>query len=227
MPMARMAKKKLAMQVRTGGVTCALWGARKAAIESPYPIYFEEFLSSEECCDIRRELKFTLWRPSLIRKKQEDGAYRNVLSVPFRLSETATQDWFSDRLRSKLAQVEDRLNELIEFHPKCLESWQATTYARNGYLNYHLDSGYWEDHPAGDRLLTILIYLTTPQTGGGTHFRALDISIKARAGRLVVWNNLLPHGGADHRMLHSGEPLVEGEKITLVTWVRQKPCRNP
>lgn len=228
MPMAkiRVVKKNSAMQMKPAGETHALPEARISTIEAPYPIYLDGFLSNEECCDIQKELEFTLWRPSLIRQKQEDGAYHNVLNLPFRVSNTATQEWFSDKLNSKLARLEDRLHKLIDFDPACLESWQATTYSREGYLNYHLDSGYWEDHPAGDRLLTFLIYLTTPRQGGGTHFRALDIQIKARAGRLVIWNNLFPNGGADHRMVHSGEPLLDGRKITLVTWVRQKPCKG-
>jgi len=220
----QVVNNNMATQVRAGGATRALAG-RLAMIESPYPIYFEGFLSVEECSNIRKELEFTLWRPSLIRQKQQDGAYQDVLSIPFRLSETALQKWYGDRLNGKLKQIEDRLLELIDFDLACLESWQATNYPRKGYLNYHLDSGYWEDHPAGDRVLTFLIYLTTPQKGGGTHFRALDITIEAKAGRLMVWNNLFPAGGADHRMFHSGEPLVKGEKITLGTWARQRPCR--
>jgi hypothetical protein len=57
-----------------------------------------------------------------------------------------------------------------------------------------LDAGYWDDHYAGDRILTFLLYLRTSLKGGGTYFRALDTYVDARAGRLLVWENLFPNG---------------------------------
>jgi prolyl 4-hydroxylase len=187
------------------------------------PFVVDRFLEEQECSEIRKELVFSLWRPSMVREKQEDGAYRDVLSRPVRVSDTAVQQWFSDDVKGALKKIEKRLQQFIPFDPVCLEPWQATNYGSDGFLSYHLDSGYWEDHPAGDRVITFLIYLTTPLKGGGTHFRALDLHIDAVAGRLVIWKNLFPDGRPDHRMLHSGFPLVKGEKIILVTWVRQKP----
>jgi len=225
-----MAKKGVttmaASPVKRCGRLHALALSRQAAIGLPRPLCLDGFLSNGECSSILRELEFTLWRPSLTYQKQEDGEYRDVLNVPFRVSETAYQEWFSDELNAQLAQIEKRLQTLIDFDSSYLEPWQATSYALNGHFNYHLDAGYWENHFAGDRILTFLIYLTTPKKGGSTHFRALDIDIRAKAGRLVVWNNLFPDGGCDHRMTHSGAPLLEGEKTTLVTWMRQKPCRT-
>ena len=85
-----------------------------------------------------------------------------MLNPSFRTSETAVEDWFSDQLKAILAGVEKRLKRLVAFDRSHLEYWQATLYARNGHVDYHLDSGYWEGHWAGDRILTFLIDLTTP-----------------------------------------------------------------
>lgn len=193
---------------------------------TPRPLLLDGFLSSVECSHILRELQFTLWRPSMAYQMQVDGSYRNELNRTFRVSETALEEWFTDELTTTIKEVEQRLQRMFEFDLSHLEAWQATSYARDGFVDYHVDAGYWDGHPDGDRILTFLIYLTTPRKGGNTHFRALDVEVTGKAGRLVVWNNLFPDGRSDHRMIHAGTPLLEGDKTTLVTWLRQNECRD-
>lgn len=189
-------------------------------------LLIDDFLSGEECNLILEELDFALWRPSLTYMLQDDGTRRDVLS-PYRVSETAQQKWFSDELQMAVTGIEARFKTLFDLDVTNLEYWQATNYPDNGSFYYHLDAGYWETHYAADRILTLLLYLTTPQKGGGTHFRALDIQVEAKAGRLLVWNNLFPNGYCNHRMIHSSVPLRKGKKTTLITWLRQKKFRIP
>lgn len=187
-------------------------------------VLIERFLSTEECQAILDELDFALWRPSLTYMLQGDGTRRDVLS-PYRTSKTAQQKWFSDELQEMIGAVERRLEALFGLEVARLEYWQGTDYPPDGGFYYHLDSGYWETHYAGDRILTLLLYLTTPLQGGGTRFRALDIEVRAEAGMLLVWNNLFPNGNCNHRMIHSSIPLQAGRKTTLITWLRQKKFR--
>lgn len=186
----------------------------------------DRFLTPATCARILEELEFALWRPSLTYVQQADGQRRDVLT-PLRVSRTAQQSWFTTELQATLRGIERRLCTRFGCEPAYLESWQATDYPNGGTFHYHLDSGYWDDHPAGDRILTALIYLTTPVRGGGTHFRAQDVRLQAQTGRMVVWNNLFDDGRANHGMVHSSVPLRQGRKTTLVTWLRQKPFRLP
>lgn len=188
-------------------------------------LLIENFLSARECQTILNELDFALWRPSLTYMLQADGTRRDVLS-PYRTSKTAQQKWFSDELQAIICAVEKRLEALFGLEVASLEYWQGTDYPPDGGFYYHLDAGYWETHYAGDRVLTLLLYLTTPLQGGGTRFRALDIQVQAEAGALLAWNNLFPNGNCNHRMIHSSVPLREGKKTTLVTWLRQKKFRS-
>lgn len=185
---------------------------------------YDDFIAPAACARILDELAYTLWRPSLTYLQGEDGTRRDVLS-PLRVSRTAQQAWFGDELQGVLRGLERRLCRRFACERACLENWQATDYPRGGGFYYHLDSGYWDDHYAGDRVLTCLLYLTTPERGGGTHFRARGVQLQARAGRLVVWNNLFDNGDCNHGMVHSSVPLRQGRKTTLVTWLRQKPFR--
>ncbi|HEX4594276.1 MAG TPA: hypothetical protein VH157_08370 [Bryobacteraceae bacterium] len=189
-------------------------------------VYFiDGFLSKDECGLILEELDSVFWHPSLTYRQQPDGKYQNQLTS-FRVSQTAHQEWFGEKLLAILAGIETRLQKLFRAKPSNLEQWQATDYCRHGMFDYHLDSGYWQDHYAGERILTFLLHLRTPLKGGGTDFRALDTYIDGRAGRLVVWENLFPNGDCNYKMMHSSTPLLKGKKTTLVTWLRQKKYRN-
>lgn len=183
------------------------------------------FLSPTECQWILNELRYACWRPSLTYMEQDDGVRRDVLS-PLRVSETAQQSLLTDDMLDKLVEIERRLAGLVEMDRSHLETWQATDYPLGGNFYYHMDSGYWDTHPAGDRIYTFLLYLTTPERGGGTDFRALGQRVRAKAGKLVIWNNLFANGDSNHRMIHSSMPLLKGRKTTLVTWLRQKRFRE-
>lgn len=185
----------------------------------------DRFLTDHECSVIHHELQFAYWRPSLTYQRRGDGTYRHVLAGT-RVSETAHQDWFSPALTGILADVETRLAALFGAEPSHLEWWQATTYGVGGKFDPHLDAGYWDDHPAGDRTRSFVLYLNTPGAGGATEFRALDLSVEAVAGRLLTWRNLFPDGRPNHGMIHAGTPVREGHKSTLVTWHRQRRFRT-
>lgn len=187
-------------------------------------VYYDNFLSASECEQALEELDSSFWQPSLTYTPDENQVYHDILT-DFRKSETAQQSWFGKKLNKWLQKVESRLQNLYPLNPIHLENWQATRYPKKGMFDYHVDAGYWKDHHAGERIYTFLLYLTSPEKGGGTHFRALDKYVDAKAGRLLVWNNLFENGEANHQMIHSSTPLLKGEKITLVTWLRVKPFK--
>jgi prolyl 4-hydroxylase len=214
----------MAIYQRKHSIPAVLCGQDSVSSATNRVLFIDGFLSERQCHQILEELDFAFWRPSLTYQKQRDGNYLNRLTS-FRVSTTAHQEWFSKKLNSILVSIEKRLQRLFRIDPLHLEPWQATDYRRHGKFDYHLDSGYWENHYAGERILTFLLYLRTPIGGGGTHFRALDTYVHARAGRLLVWNNLFPDGSCDYRMIHSSMPLLKGRKTTLVTWQREKRYR--
>lgn len=185
---------------------------------------FDNFLTIEECDFILTELEYSHWRHSHLINRGTNGEEQAFKSRR-RVSETANQEWFTDELNKFMREIELRLQQIISFDISHLEYWQGTRYPINGKLDYHLDSGYWTDHYAGERKFTFLIYLTTPVSGGSTYFRALDQHVQAIAGRLLIWNNLFEDGSPNHKTVHSGTTLISGSKITLVTWLRQLPMR--
>ena len=185
----------------------------------------DSFVSGEVCGQILEDLDSSYWHSSSVLQRRS-GRHHSEVREHFRASVTAEQFWFGPKLIRILARIEKRLAILLPCDPLRLESWQATRYEKGGRFNYHVDGGYWKRSAAGDRKRTYLIYLDTPQRGGETHFRALDITVAPKPGRLVVWENLLPSGQCDHAMIHGGLEVRKGTKTTLVTWERERSLRK-
>lgn len=75
---------------------------------------------------------------------------------------------------------------------------------------------------AGDRALTVLAYLNTPETGGATHFPRLDIRVPARRGQVLAFANVDSSGAPSPLAQHAGEPVICGEKWIASLWLRER-----
>jgi prolyl 4-hydroxylase len=189
------------------------------------PLWIDDFLSQETCAVVLEELEISFWRPSLVVRRNPKGLLRLHRSRR-RVSESSSQEWFSPELLRELRRIETRLARLLGRPRERYETWQATRYDIGGKFDLHYDCGCWQNEPEGEREATVLIYLDSPSRGGGTCFPELGLEVEARAGRLLVWKNLLADGECDPRMIHSSLPLRRGRKTTLVTWIRQREIRT-
>lgn len=182
------------------------------------------FLSPKHCSEIIEELQFSFWKPSYVTSRLMDGSLKSAFSR-IRVSRSTDQFWFTAPLNRRVCKINLRLEKIIAGFNRRAEPWQATSYSIGGKFDFHFDSGHWKQDPAGDRELTVLIYLDSPKRGGSTLFKELDLSVKATAGRLLIWRNLDSDGSSDPRMLHCSTPLLRGRKTVLVTWVRERALR--
>jgi prolyl 4-hydroxylase len=133
------------------------------------------------------------------------------------------EDGFSSALRERLAHIESDIANIINTEVAKFEGWQATNYQQGEQFDFHLDAGVdFSKQFAGDRVRSIILYLESPDEGGETHFRALNIRIRPEMGKLVIWKNLLPSGFPDFAMIHAGMPVLKGSKTILVTWERKR-----
>jgi prolyl 4-hydroxylase len=185
----------------------------------------DSFIKPAVCRKILAELQDAHWHSSMV-IQHGSPANHTAIREDFRSSRSLRQEWFSDRLQELVIQVEKDLAEHFGCDPRRLELWQATRYEGGERFSYHLDAGSWRRSKAGERVRTYLVYLDTPKKGGETHFRALDVRVRPKAGRLAAWNNVLPSGHCDYAMVHAGLDVIAGVKTTLVTWERQRSFRK-
>ncbi|GAA4013905.1 2OG-Fe(II) oxygenase [Actimicrobium antarcticum] len=80
----------------------------------------------------------------------------------------------------------------------------------------HLDKG-------GQRLGTIILYLTDVEEGGGTSFPGIGLDIHPQKGGALFFRNTTPFGLPDKKTLHAGLPVEKGTKIIANKWLREKP----
>lgn len=188
-------------------------------------IVVDGYLDAAACARIVVELDYVLWRDSAVVRADADG---NLVTFHTheRTSRSTTQRWFGDLLNAEIADLEARIE--ADFGPPSayLEPWQAVRYAPGGRFGLHTDGGAFGGDPAGERVLTFLVCVEAPETGGETYFPRLGRLVEPVLGRMVVWRNLLPDLTADLRFLHAATPTRAGSKTVLTTWSRQRPARE-
>jgi prolyl 4-hydroxylase len=71
----------------------------------------------------------------------------------------------------------------------------------------------------GQRVGTLVIYLNTPQQGGGTVFPDVQLEVAPIKGNAVFFSYDRPH--AVTRSLHGGAPVLAGDKWVATKWLRE------
>lgn len=196
-----------------------------AALRQDDVAVIDEVLEPSRLGTIVDELDFAYWRPTEIGWRQASGEFKRGVSFG-RRSESTSEFWFGEELRREIALLEERICPPLGLTRHHLETWQASRYQTGGYFDTHLDGDGHAEHPAGGRAVTLLLYLNTPARGGGTLFPELSLEIDARAGRLLVWRNLLADGSLNPKMAHAGQLVEDGTKVILMTWARERPVRT-
>mmetsp|Transcript_76001 Transcript_76001/g.178303 ORF Transcript_76001/g.178303 Transcript_76001/m.178303 type:complete len:324 (-) Transcript_76001:87-1058(-) len=133
--------------------------------------------------------------------------------------------------------VLSRCLHLLGLHMDHLEPVQCVHYNPGQEYQAHFDffdekDCDYQEHMSrgGNRMFTVFVYLNTvpPHLGGSTGFQNLGTAVNAVEGRAVFWANEDRRGVMDERMLHSGDPILEGtEKFGLNIWIRKGPWVQP
>lgn len=74
----------------------------------------------------------------------------------------------------------------------------------------------------GNRIATVLLYLSDVEEGGETYFPKANLDIKPRKGDAILFWNLNPDNLPDLRSIHGGRPVIDGTKWCMTKWIRQK-----
>jgi prolyl 4-hydroxylase len=186
-------------------------------VESPrVELYTAEgFLAEQECQRIISLMASSL-RPSTITVAEEPDKY-------FRRSKTCDLSLIdSPAVRA----LDSRICDAMQISPALAEPTQGQYYDVGDEFKPHTD--YFEAYELekfstatlGQRTWTFMMYLNEPEGGGETAFPSLGASIRPKAGRAVIWNNLTPEGEPNPYTLHHGTPVESGYKAIITKWFR-------
>ena len=128
-----------------------------------------------------------------------------------------------------IRQIEQRLAGLLGVPASHGEGLQVLHYLPGQEYQPHFD---WFDpelpgfdaitRDGGQRIASVVMYLNTPEQGGGTAFPELGLTVTARCGSAVYF----AYEGGDPSSLHAGLPVMRGEKWIATKWLRERPYRS-
>uniref|UniRef100_A0A6P4EA57 procollagen-proline 4-dioxygenase n=1 Tax=Drosophila rhopaloa TaxID=1041015 RepID=A0A6P4EA57_DRORH len=197
----------------------------------PYMVLYHEVLS-------KREMSLLMSRAS---RKMEVARIYNTNPKNKNKVRTAKGHWFSKENDELTRRIDRRIQDMTGFDLTDSEEFQVINYGIGGH--YHTHSDYFDFASAnysgernrqaiflGDRIATVLFYLTDVEQGGATIFRNAGYSIYPRAGTAIFWFNLNTDGNGDPRTQHAACPVIVGSKWVMTEWIREwkqifiRPC---
>ena len=189
--------------------------------DDPLVFQVDGFVDTKTCAHIRRVAHGKMQRAHV------SGDKAGFVS-PGRTNSVAWMDHGQDDILFALA---NRLCAMLDVPLSHAENYQIIHYGPGAEYRAHFDAfdagtqrGERNMKNAGQRIATVLCYLNDVTEGGGTYFPKLDVRVRARAGRLVVFANCAPGTTQKHPLsLHAGEPVIAGEKWAFNLWLRQWP----
>uniref|UniRef100_A0A0K8R3I5 procollagen-proline 4-dioxygenase n=1 Tax=Ixodes ricinus TaxID=34613 RepID=A0A0K8R3I5_IXORI len=110
------------------------------------------------------------------------------------------------------------------------EAYQLANYGTGGQFlphhdflqdslhSYNSSADYYLQYGTGDRLATLMIYMTDVEEGGATVFPSLGIRLTPKKGDAAFWWNLKASGEGDRLTTHAGCPVLYGSKWIANKW---------
>ena len=136
--------------------------------------------------------------------------------------------WINHDTNKFTKKIVKRISSLIKLPIENAEDIQLIRYQKNEEYKHHLDAfGSDTKLSENQRLYTALVYLTEVEKGGETDFRELNIKIKPKKGKIIVFQNCLNDNKTPHPdSIHAGLPVLEGEKYAFNLWFHEKYYRK-
>lgn len=185
----------------------------------PRIVVFSNLLSAEECDALIAAAAPRMAR-SLTVATKTGGEEVN--------DDRTSDGMFFQRGESPLIQcIEERIARLLQWPIENGEGLQVLHYRPGAEYKPHYD--YFDPaepgtptiiQRGGQRVGTLVMYLNTPEKGGGTTFPDVHVEVAPQRGNAVFFSYERPHPST--RTLHGGAPVIAGEKWIATKWLRER-----
>lgn len=192
------------------------------SLQSPRVVLIGDFLSAAECDELIAYATPRLARSPVV--GDSDGADR------IHAHRTSRGAMLQRGECELVARIEARLSALTQWPVAHGEGLQLLRYEKGNEYRPHFD---WFDPalpgPArhlergGQRVATIILYLSDVEEGGATTFPEAGLQVQPRRGQALFFANTDRSGRPDPRSLHAGEPVQTGTKLIATKWLRERP----
>ncbi|XP_050664918.1 prolyl 4-hydroxylase subunit alpha-1-like isoform X1 [Leptidea sinapis] len=212
--------KKLTCQYLTGEHPFLRYAAIKMEYlyRDPDIVMFYDVLSDNEIDIIKK-----LATPKFSRTQVNYSAAGGVKPANFRISKYGA---LSDKASPTVARVSRRVSAFTNFDMSSAEPLQVVNYGIGGHYTPHYD--YYRPNEEsitdedGDRIATVLFYMSDVAQGGATVFLDIGVSVFPVKGAALVWMNLHRSGEGDLATRHAACPVLLGSKWASNKWIHER-----
>ena len=196
----------------------------------PWVVLLKNFLSEEEAVrliELGHQEGFK--RSPDITAVSHDGTFQSI----FQEGRTSTQAWCQRDACYKdptSRTVMDRIANLTNIPEVNAEYLQLLRYDVGQFYVPHHDYIFHQEHvEQGPRLITVYLYLSDVQEGGGTRFPQLNLTVIPKRGQALVWPSVLNDNPNlyDPRTQHEALPVEKGLKYGANAWIHQRDFKGP
>ena len=190
------------------------------SVKAPMLRVLDGMLTEQECAEL-----IELARPRLQRALTVDTDGRHQVDH----RRTSEGMFFILNELPLIGRIEQRLASLLGVPVNHGEGLQILHYLPGQEYEPHYD---WFDPEqagygaitavGGQRIASVVMYLNTPEQGGGTAFPEIGLTVTARRGSAVYF----AYEGGDRTSVHAGLPVTRGEKWIATKWLRERPFRT-
>ncbi|GIP28611.1 2OG-Fe(II) oxygenase [Paenibacillus sp. J23TS9] len=182
--------------------------------EEPLIMKFDHVLSDEECQALIESAASRLEKSKLANKE---------------VSQIRTSEgMFFDKNESLfITIIEDRISSLMQVPIAHAEGLQVLHYEPGQEFKEHYDF-FGPNTPSSqnNRISTLIMYLNDVEEGGETRLPNLGITVKPVKGSAVYFEYFYNNQTLNELTLHSGEPVIRGEKWVATQWMRKQRIRE-
>lgn len=188
--------------------------------DAPIVRVLEGMLTDQECDALIAEARPRLQRSQTVdvEGRHQTDERRTSQGMFFGIGETPL-----------VARIEQRIAALLDMPVSHGEGLQILHYQPGQEYEPHFD---WFDPTqpgfsavtarGGQRIASVVMYLNTPEEGGGTSFPHIGLTVTALRGSAVYF----AYETGDQASLHAGLPVIRGEKWIATKWLRERPYQR-
>lgn len=229
MPHAPQSPERLRCYYKTGHPLCTI---KRCPIEvvftNPDIMILRNIMSDAE---IDKVIKIS--KPLLNRATVHNPITGQLEFAHYRISKNC---WLNGGHDELIDRVNARMSALTGLNLKTAEDFQVQNYGLAGHYDPHFDFSRDLENSTlgrlgtGNRIATVLLYMTDVEAGGATVFPYVGARVMPKKGDAVFWHNLLQSGEGDFRTRHAGCPVLKGWKWVSNKWIHEygnefrRPC---
>ena len=194
----------------------------------PWVMTFDNFMSSNEAeALIRGGAMVGFERSTNQGNVNRLGEMERVVST----TRTSSNAWCTGPCEAlpEIQALTERIEQVTGVPRKNYESFQILEYSPNQFYRQHHDSTGKDPTPSGNRILTFFLYLSDVEEGGETYFNKLDLAVKPKKGRALVWPSVKDDEPDfwDNRMYHEARDVIKGKKYAANHWIHLNDYEGP